>query len=135
MEQQMKINGLSNPRKEKSLPEPFRKIERKAPLIWGRTFDGEVEIHRLWDSGEIATYREKERREAEAKLDTRSPLSDPLAGLTPRERRREAFGYTANQDLNSDARRAISGYTQPTSKGQRAVEPNISELRKKYGVT
>ena len=138
----MKINGLQKVRDQrKQLPDPFVKnpIERKTPLIWGRTFDGEEELHRLWDSGEIDTYREKERKEISAKMDMESRMRaskpDPMAGLTDRERRTLAFGYTAAQDLNADARRATRGLRQPTSKGQRVLESNVTELRKKFGIT
>ena len=138
----MKLPGISQAQdRRKMIPDPFVKnpVERKTPLIWGKTFDGEEEIHRLWDSGEIDHYRDAEREKISHKLDMESRMRasepDPLAGLTDREKRTLAFGYTSAQDLNADARRATKGYTQPTSKGQKVLESNVTQLRKKFGIT
>ena len=101
----------------------------KTPVIWGKTFEGEQELHDLWDSGEIDNIYSILPI---AKAQVVGPAVDPYAGLTERERFREATGHTHIVDIRRDERRFSLGQTQPTAKGAGVLESNVLYLREKF---
>ena len=102
---------------------------KKTPEIWGKTFDGEQELHDLWNSGKIdniySILPTIKNQVPEERI-------DPYAGLTERERFKEVTGHTHIVDIRKDERRFRLGQTQPTSKGPRVIESNVLYLREKF---
>jgi len=137
----MRVGGLSSvsdPRtrfedkrkthgESKRLPDPFRgPQDAPASPRWGRTLEGEEELDRLWDSGEID------------RIQVPPPSSKPAEvrqpdGLTDLERMEKAYGYKPALAYAMESAKISKGFHQPTTKGQRFVEPNVLELRRRFG--
>lgn len=138
----MRVGGLSqvsDPRKRfednrntrvesPRLPEVFVKPEDapKGPR-WGRTIDGEEELDRLWDTGEI----DQVCSPPPVSNEYREPIQPD--GLTDLERMEAAYGYKPALAYALESAQVSKGFHQPTTKGQRFIEPNILQLRRRFG--
>lgn len=124
-----KVNGLSQTKTRKAAVAVFSDKTLVYNGIFGKTFDGEETLSALWDSGEIEKISPSSLI-MEAKPRKNEP--DPYEGMTERERYAEITGHTHPVDLRKDAKRFSLGLTQPTSKGQKVIEPNVIELRERF---
>lgn len=130
----MKIPGISK-KGNLRLPEPFR--GGKPVPFQGRMVHDQDRLDELWDSGKILDFvpsapfspppPTQEQREEFARV------AAERRGMTEREKRTEAFGREAAQDLASDRFKWANGLTQQTSRGPAILSSNVLELRRKFG--
>lgn len=136
----MKVQGLSKLRDRQSggssaetrpTPVMVPTRTRKTPDVWGRTFDGEQQLHDLWNSGEIANYGRPSSPENRFGKPSEIRPEDH-DGRTQLERLEAALGYTPASVFAEQRSMMRRGLAQPTSKGIQYIEPNILELRLQY---
>ncbi len=128
----MKVPGIQKAiDARKVLPDIFISEEKqkakKSPLIWGKTFEGEEELHKMWDEDTLP-------KPPKQNLTPPLPNEDPYEGMTYREELTEGLGRTPARFIQEDERKFILGLTQPTSQGRGILESNVIALRKKYDV-